>query len=1195
MLGVLRMDIDTCISKYLDMAPKVFPEEGFVSGSRLGKLFKGVRGEARFDANDLEKVVKEMVSGTFLDQGEDTLLQTEQIEQDQSQCRTFVCVTNKDVGKPFRLRNYRSAWEPGTGCTIWQAARATSAAPLYFPPIRFGNPPANYVDGGFNYNNPIRSLYDEARYVWGKSHREIKCIVSIGTGIPSLKATGDTGKQILKSVVAIATDTQTTADGFADEMEHLAENAKIDYFRLNVDRGLEKMKLEEWKDFDTLTGATSYYLNSHKADLDRCANALLDSDSSGKSQDSCSVVLSELPSSSNAFFGRVAELSQLRTIMSFQAGETRRQRAVLWGLGGFGKTRLALEYLRIHQKDYAAVLWINAATYESAEESFVQAAIALRSRHALPPGLPAVGARTNMRLVQQWLASSKNKDWLMILDSLDDLESFDCRDLVPQCSHGSIVVTSILSDTMEALDFQGLEIGGLDLVHGCEMLLFGVSVEASSDKAMSLISGDLSEILARTIKAMGGMPLAIEQARAMIKQGITVQSFLRHFETQYQRTMTHKPARSAWDYKKNMSIISTFNMLLTRLDEDGDAENILAFASCFGPRPIAVNLMGQTNQAKASTVSSRSRWYEVQHTREMSWLNRFEHDRLAFQIATWQLESLCLLKMKRDNEGSIVSISLHDSIRRWRFETLTGDTKERWIIAAAYALSKCLPKDIVDQASQLKDLPLIRHFHSIMRRHFDPQKLEAPDGEFCHQYGYLMAQFAHLYLDSGYTVEGEYMFSQAIGYQRILQESSWPKDRRSLLLLKGLAMMFSKNGKMEDAAETTKILYDASMKLLNTGDEITSWAAARLPVVRERKIRYAEDGQRAVIASRGEKMSSTTPARTTNEIMQAVYEDERLNRVSNIDPECFGFTALRSAALTGNVKDIRRELDRGVDVNARDGQPAAALLLASQSGHDAVVQLLLDHGADVNLKGRFCGTALAAASYEGHTAVVEMLLSHGADVNARDLYYGTALQCAARNGHHTVAQLLLNNKADVNAWSDYHGPALHEASRRGHTAMVEMLLSMGADVNATDGSCGTALHEASYQGHIAVVEILLNHGASINDQNAKYRTALHEAINDQNEKYGTALHEASRQGHTAVAQILLNNEADVKLGDERHGTALWIAVFNNRYNMVKLLLANGADVNAKDSTFGTALQEARLQRLDEMIELLMAAGARDDI
>ena len=95
---------------------------------------------------------------------------------------------------------------------------------------------------------------------------------------------------------------------------------------------------------------------------------------------------------------------------------------------------------------------------------------------------------------------------------------------------------------------------------------------------------------------MDGVPRAIEQARAMIKQGIQVRTFLGRFETQYQRIMARKPPRSAWDYEKNVSIVSVLNMLLTRLDRDGDAEKILAFASRFGPRQIAVSLMGRVHR-----------------------------------------------------------------------------------------------------------------------------------------------------------------------------------------------------------------------------------------------------------------------------------------------------------------------------------------------------------------------------------------------------------------------------------------------------------------------------------------------------------------------------------------------------------------------------------------------------------------------
>lgn len=115
-----------------------------------------------------------------------------------------------------------------------------------------------------------------------------------------------------------------------------------------------------------------------------------------------------------------------------------------------------------------------------------------------------------------------------------------------------------------------------------------------------LTSGPLSEFPRQIVRAMNGVPWAIEQAIAMIKQGIQIRTFLGHFETQYQRIMAQKPPRSAWDYEKNMSIISIFNMLLTRLDKDGDAEKILAFASCFDPRQTAVSLMGQVYQPNGS-------------------------------------------------------------------------------------------------------------------------------------------------------------------------------------------------------------------------------------------------------------------------------------------------------------------------------------------------------------------------------------------------------------------------------------------------------------------------------------------------------------------------------------------------------------------------------------------------------------------
>jgi patatin-like phospholipase/acyl hydrolase len=61
MLGTFSMGVQECIDAYLDMAPKIFPKEDFVSGSALGKAWKGVRGTARFDAAALEAEVKKLI------------------------------------------------------------------------------------------------------------------------------------------------------------------------------------------------------------------------------------------------------------------------------------------------------------------------------------------------------------------------------------------------------------------------------------------------------------------------------------------------------------------------------------------------------------------------------------------------------------------------------------------------------------------------------------------------------------------------------------------------------------------------------------------------------------------------------------------------------------------------------------------------------------------------------------------------------------------------------------------------------------------------------------------------------------------------------------------------------------------------------------------------------------------------------
>ena len=88
MLGVLEMDVQTCIDRYLAMAPKIFPKEGFVSGSKVGRFFKGMKGDARFNEVALEECIKTLVVVKFGNLGADTALGNKSAGSDSPGCRT---------------------------------------------------------------------------------------------------------------------------------------------------------------------------------------------------------------------------------------------------------------------------------------------------------------------------------------------------------------------------------------------------------------------------------------------------------------------------------------------------------------------------------------------------------------------------------------------------------------------------------------------------------------------------------------------------------------------------------------------------------------------------------------------------------------------------------------------------------------------------------------------------------------------------------------------------------------------------------------------------------------------------------------------------------------------------------------------------------------------------------------------------
>ena len=199
---------------------------------------------------------------------------------------SFVCATGAaDVthpSGPTLFRSYDVAKNNEFNCCIWEACRATSAAPTFFKRIEIGNPGSKveYLDGGLGCNNPIKEVVAEAARVFGEN-AQVACVVSIGTGKSGNMAYDKPGTfqnllptELIKVLKEMATDTGKAAE----EMEQRYKNLSI-YHRLDVDRGLQSVSLDEWKELGKVRLHTKNYMKMDLIDrrVDNIVEALIGS------------------------------------------------------------------------------------------------------------------------------------------------------------------------------------------------------------------------------------------------------------------------------------------------------------------------------------------------------------------------------------------------------------------------------------------------------------------------------------------------------------------------------------------------------------------------------------------------------------------------------------------------------------------------------------------------------------------------------------------------------------------------------------------------------------------------------------------------------------------------------------------------------------------------------------------------------
>ncbi|MHA5051347.1 FxSxx-COOH system tetratricopeptide repeat protein [Streptomyces sp. SD15] len=322
------------------------------------------------------------------------------------------------------------------------------------------------------------------------------------------------------------------------------------------------------------------YLEHNPVDLHRlgeesCVSALLralelpvrpvDSDPSSTRFPGSTPAIWNAPQRNYAFTGRGVVLDQVREQLGSGISVVLPQSQALFGLGGVGKTQVALEYVHRFMADYDLVWWISAEDTANVVASLAE----LGARIGAPGGEDmTVVCQEAVRMLASSVPTNR---WLLVFDNADDpaqlLPHF------PAGGGGHILVTS--RNQAWAQEVEALPI---DVFRREE------SVDHLTRRAPGLSGAEADQVAI----AVGDLPLAVEQAAAWLAETATpVEVYLRQLDDQTTAVLgINQPVGYP------APVAATWNVSIDRLRERSPAAvRLLQLCAFLGPEPISTQLL----------------------------------------------------------------------------------------------------------------------------------------------------------------------------------------------------------------------------------------------------------------------------------------------------------------------------------------------------------------------------------------------------------------------------------------------------------------------------------------------------------------------------------------------------------------------------------------------------------------------------
>ncbi|CAI9635625.1 unnamed protein product [Alternaria burnsii] len=472
--------------------------------------------------------------------------------------------------------------------------------------------------------------------------------------------------------------------------------------------------------------------------------------------------------------GREENITEICEALQYDGS---RKTAVVHGLGGMGKTQLALAYAQRHRDDYSAVFWVNSKDVDTLKQGYAAAARRIYREHPSLVHLKTIAEGSDLgeatEAVKRWLSSAGNDRWLVIYDNYDTPKlpghnepgTFDIRPFLPEADQGAVLITTRSSQ---------LQLGRPVAVKKLQEIEQSLEILSQTSRRDGL---SLDADARKLAEELDGLPLALATAGAYLH--LVPDSFaeyLQSYKKSWAQLQQDTPQLLPYE---DRTLYTTWNISLDHVKQQSElAAKLLQLWAYFDNQDVWLQLLreGRGNAPE--------------------WFCELTQDRLVFNKAVRVLCDHALVEADATlGEGGKESrgYGMHSCVHAWTKYVVNEGCDSTLARLALRCVGLHVPGNSRPEYWVIQQR-LLRHANRCQE--FISVGSEERDGE-----GSLTGAFHNLgvlYADQGKLDKAEEM------YQRALQgkEKALGRDHTSTLgTVNNLGILYRRQGKLDEAEE----------------------------------------------------------------------------------------------------------------------------------------------------------------------------------------------------------------------------------------------------------------------------------------------------------------------------------------------------------------------------------------------------------